>query len=316
MVGTYPEIKPYATHQLRVDAIHTLYIEESGEPEGIPVLFLHGGPGAGCDADHRRFFDPNKYRIILFDQRGCGRSTPHAELEGNNTGNLISDIETIRELLGVSGWLVFGGSWGSTLALAYAETYPDHVLGLVLRGIFLCRPREIEWFYQQGANRVFPDYWQDYLSVIPEEERGDMLSAYYRRLTGTDEIARMAAAKAWSLWEARTASLLPNKELIGRFGDPHVALSLASIECHYFVNNAFLDPNQLLNDAHKLSDIQGIIVQGRYDLICPMESAWELHQAWPNSDLRIINDAGHSATESGITKALIQATDYFAEQIP
>ncbi len=314
MVGTYPEIKPYATHQLRVDAIHTLYIEESGEPEGIPVLFLHGGPGAGCEPYHRRFFDPNRYRIILFDQRGCGRSTPHAELKGNYTGNLISDIEAIRELLGVNGWLVFGGSWGSTLALAYAEAHPDQVLGLVLRGIFLCRPREIEWFYQRGADRIFPDHWQDYLSVIPEEERGDMLVAYYRRLTGTDEIARMAAAKAWSLWEARTASLLPNKELIEHFSDPHVALSIASIECHYFVNNAFLEPDQLLGNADRLSDIQGIIVQGRYDLICPMESAWELHNAWPNSELRIIDDAGHAASEPGITRALIQATDYFAEQ--
>ncbi len=312
MAGTYPEIKPYATHQLRVDALHSLYIEESGEPEGIPVLFLHGGPGAGCEPNHRRFFDPNRYRIILFDQRGCGRSTPHAELEGNNTANLISDIESIRELLGVNGWLVFGGSWGSTLALAYAESHPNCVLGLVLRGVFLCRDREIEWFYQQGVDRIFPDYWQDFLSVIPEAERGDMVDAYYRRLTGNDEIARMAAAKAWSLWEARTATLLPNKELLKHFSSPHVALSLASIESHYFVNKAFLEPNQLLENAHKLSDIPGIIVQGRYDLICPMESAWELQQAWPNSDLRIVNDAGHAATEAGITKALVEATDYFA----
>jgi proline iminopeptidase len=315
MAGTYPEIKPYATHQLRVDEIHTLFIEESGEPEGIPVLFLHGGPGAGCEPNHRRFFDPNKYRIILFDQRGCGRSTPHAELEANDTNNLISDIEAIRELLGVSGWLVFGGSWGSTLALAYAETYPSLVLGLVLRGIFLCREREIEWFYQQGLDRIFPDYWQDFLSIIPENERGDMVNAYYRRLTGNDELARMAAAKAWSLWEARTATLLPNKGLLQHFSDPHVALSLASIECHYFANGAFLEPNQLLENAHRLSDIPGIIVQGRYDLICPMESAWELQQAWPGSDLRIVDDAGHAATESGITRELVRATEYFAEQI-
>lgn len=315
MAGTYPEIKPYATHQLRVDDIHTLYIEECGEPEGIPVLFLHGGPGAGCEPNHRRFFDPNKYRIILFDQRGCGRSTPHAELEANNTPNLISDIEAIRDLLGVSGWVLFGGSWGSTLALAYAETHPNHVLGLVLRGIFLCREREIQWFYQQGVDRIFPDYWQEYQSVIPEGERGDMVKAYYRRLTGDDELARMAAAKAWSLWEARTATLLPNRQLHEHFSSPHVALSLARIESHYFSNNAFLEPNQLLKNAHKISDIPGIIVQGRYDLICPMESAWELQQAWPSSDLRIVDDAGHAATESGITRALVQATDYFAEQI-
>ncbi len=314
MDGLYPEIKPYATHQLRVDAIHTLYIEESGEPEGIPILFLHGGPGAGCEPFHRRFFDPNKYRIIMFDQRGCGRSAPHAELEKNDTASLISDIEKIRELFGIDRWFVFGGSWGSTLALAYSEACPYQILGLILRGIFLCRRREIEWFYQEGANRIFPDYWQDYISVIPEIERDDILHAYYQRLTGKDELARMAAAKAWALWEARTASLLPAKELIDHFSDPHVALSLARIENHYFVNDSFLEPNQLLGNADKLSDIPGIIIQGRYDLICPMESAWELHQAWPMSKLQIIDDAGHSAFEPGICRALVQATDYFAEQ--
>ncbi len=311
----YPEIKPYVTHQLRVDSVHTLYIEESGEPEGIPILFLHGGPGAGCQPYHRRFFDPNRYRIILFDQRGCGRSMPHAELEANNTGLLISDIESIRELLGVSEWMVFGGSWGSTLALAYAEAHPSRVLGLILRGVFLCREREIEWFYQEGASRVYPDYWQDYLSIVPVSERDDMLRAYHRRLTGKDELARMAAAKAWSLWEARTASLLPTKDIINHFSDPHVALSLARIESHYFVNNAFLKPNQLLDNAHRISDIPGIIVQGRYDLICPMESAWELHQAWPKGELKIIADAGHAADEPGIDKALVQATDFFAEEL-
>ena len=314
MDGLYPEIKPYATHQLRADAIHTLYIEESGEPEGIPILFLHGGPGAGCEPLHRRFFDPNKYRIILFDQRGCGRSTPHAELKDNDTDRLVSDIEAIRDLLGINSWMVLGGSWGSTLALAYAEAHPRQVLGLILRGVFLCREREIEWFYQEGANRIFPDYWEDYVSIIPEAERGDMLLAYHRRLTGKDELARMAAAKAWSLWEARTASLLPAKEIIDHLTDPHVALSLARIESHYFVNNAFLEPNQLLDRAGRISDILGIIIQGRYDLICPMESAWELHHAWPKSKLLIIDDAGHSASETGTCRALIQATDYFAER--
>jgi proline iminopeptidase len=311
----YPDIKPYATHQLRVDAIHTLYVEESGEPDGIPILFLHGGPGAGCESHHRRFFDPNRYRIILFDQRGCGRSTPHAELDGNDTDRLVSDIEAIREFLGIDRWMVFGGSWGSTLALAYAEAYPRQVMGLVLRGIFLCRQREIEWFYQEGANRIFPDYWQAYVSIIPSAERSDMLRAYYRRLTGADELARMAAAKAWALWEARTATLLPAKEIVEHFSDPHVALSLARIESHYFVNNSFLAPNQLLDSVHKISDIPGIIIQGRYDLICPMESAWELHRLWPKSKLQIIDNAGHSASETGICRALIQATDYFAEQL-
>jgi len=315
MGGFYPEIKPYVTHQLRVDNIHTLYIEESGEPDGIPILFLHGGPGAGCQPFHRRFFDPNRYRIILFDQRGCGRSTPHAELEANNTGRLISDIESIRELLGINSWMVFGGSWGSTLALAYAEAHSERVLGLVLRGVFLCRKREIDWLYQEGANRIFPDYWQDYLSIVPESERGEMLPAYYRRLTGKDELARMAAAKAWSLWEARTASLLPAKEIIHHFSDPHVALSLARIESHYFINNAFLSPNQLLNNIHKITNIPGIIIQGRYDLICPMESAWELHRAWPSSEFKIIDDAGHSAGETGTGRALVQATDFFADEL-
>ncbi|MEJ2529317.1 MAG: prolyl aminopeptidase [Gammaproteobacteria bacterium] len=310
----YPDIKPYATHQLRVDAIHTLYVEESGEPEGVPVLFLHGGPGAGCEPYHRRFFDPNRYRIILFDQRGCGLSSPHAELNNNDTGRLISDIEAIRDLLDIESWVVFGGSWGSTLALAYAEAHPSQVRGLVLRGIFLCRQREIEWFYQGGASRIFPDYWQDFISVIPSAERGDMLGAYYRRLTGKDELARMAAAKAWALWEARTATLLPAKEIVDHFSDPHVALSMARIESHYFTNNAFLAPNQLLDNIEKIADIPGIIVQGRYDCICPMESAWELHTLWPNSRLSVVDNAGHSASEYGICRALIQATDYFAEQ--
>ncbi len=315
MGGYYPEIKPYVTHQLRVDDIHTLYIEESGEPDGIPILFLHGGPGAGCQPFHRRFFNPNRYRIILFDQRGCGRSTPHAELQANNTNRLVSDIENIRELLGVSDWMVFGGSWGSTLAVAYAEVHPDRVLALVLRGVFLCRKREIDWFYQEGASRIFPDYWQDYLSIVPELERGDMLQAYYRRLTGVDELARMAAAKAWSLWEAKTASLLPTAEIINHFSDPHVALSLARIESHYFVNNAFFEPDQLLRNANRLSGIPGVIIQGRYDLICPMESAWELHRAWPRSELNIIGDAGHAAGEPGIGHALVQATDFFAGEL-
>jgi len=311
----YPAIQPYATQQLKVDERHRLYVEESGKRDGIPVLFLHGGPGAGCEPYHRCFFDPEKYRIILFDQRGCGRSTPHADLIGNTTWDLVADIEHIRNHLGIQRWLLFGGSWGSTLALAYAQTHPERVTGLILRGIFLCRDEEIDWFYQQGASRVFPDYWRDYLAPIPESEYDNLLLAYHRLLTGENELKRMAAAKAWSVWEGRTANLLPNDLVVDFFSEPRTAMSIARIECHYFVNQAFLRPNQLLEDAHKLADIPGVIVQGRYDLICPMTSAWELHQAWSGSELRVIPDAGHSAAETGIRQALVEATDRFASEL-
>ena len=315
MFDLYPAINPYSTQRLRVGARHNLYLEESGNPQGIPVLFLHGGPGAGCEPYHRRFFDPERYRIILFDQRGAGRSTPHAELTDNTLWDLVEDMERIREHLGVERWLLFGGSWGSTLALAYAQTHGAWVMGLILRGIFLCRDEEIAWFYQQGASQIFPDYWQDYLRPIPPEMRHDLLHAYHRILTGEDEIKRMAAAKAWSRWEGRTASLLPNEAVVDFFSAPHTALSVARIECHYFVNHAFLRPNQLLEDAHKLSGIPGVIVQGRYDLICPMTSAWELHQAWLGSELKVIPDAGHSAAEPGIRSALVEASDRFASEL-
>lgn len=315
MHDLYPALQPYSQQRFSVDGLHSLYLEESGNPAGIPVLFLHGGPGAGCEAYHRCFFNPQRYRIILFDQRGCGRSTPHAELTENTTWHLVDDIERIRQRLGVERWLLFGGSWGSTLALAYAETYPEQVLGLILRGIFLCRDEEIAWFYQQGASQVFPDYWQDFVAPIPAVERHDLLNAYHGILTGENEIKRMAAAKAWSVWEARTASLLPNEAVVDFFSAPHSALSIARIECHYFVNQAFLRPNQLLEDAHRLSSIPGVIVQGRYDLICPMTSAWELHQAWPESELRVIADAGHSAAEPGIRSALVEATERFAGEL-
>lgn len=309
----YPEIKPYKTHQIKVDAPHILYVEESGNPNGIPVCFIHGGPGAGCENYHRRFFDPNVYRIILFDQRGAGRSTPHAELEGNTTQDLVADMEVIREQLDINRWVLFGGSWGSTLSLVYAETHADRVMALIVRGIFLCREKEISWFYQHGADRVFPDYWQDFLAPIPESERDNLLEAYYKRLTGENEIAQMQAAKAWSIWEGRTATLSQNKNVIDHFGNAHTALSLARIESHYFMNNSFLEDNQILNNADKLQNIPGVIVQGRYDLICPLESAWELHQAWPKAELKIIADAGHSATESGTVDALVTATDNMAE---
>jgi proline iminopeptidase len=315
MKDLYPPIEAYKTQRLDVAGGHQLYLEEVGSPDGIPILFLHGGPGAGCEAYHRRFFDPNVYRAVLFDQRGCGRSTPHASLEQNTTWDLVKDIETIREALGIERWLLFGGSWGSTLALAYAQKHPERVIGMVLRGIFLCRKREIDWFYQSGAGRVFPDYWEDYLAPIPERERDDLLQAYYRLLTGENELKRMAAAKAWSIWEGRTASLRSNSSVVDFFSQPRTALSLARIESHYFVNHAFLRPNQLLEDASKLSGIPGVLVQGRYDLICPMESAWELHQAWEGSELIVIPDAGHSATENGIRKALIETTDRFAREL-
>ena len=312
MTDLYDPIKPYATHRLDVGDGHNLYLEECGNPRGIPVVFLHGGPGAGCESYHRRFFDPHRYRIVLFDQRGAGRSLPHAELAANSTWHLVADLERIRQHLALERWMVFGGSWGSTLALAYAETHPERVRGLILRGIFLCRREELAWFYRDGANQIFPDYWQQFLDPIPEPERGDLLAAYHRRLTGSDDIARMAAAKAWSIWEGRTASLLPNENLMAFFSDPHTALSLARIECHYFVNGAFLEPNQLLRNADRLAGIPGAIVQGRYDIICPLRSAWELHQAWPGSELHIVADAGHAASEPGIRSALVQAADRLA----
>jgi proline iminopeptidase len=308
MIGQYPAIKPYVAHSLPMDALHTLYIEECGNPEGLPALFVHGGPGAGCEAWHRRFFDPEVYRIVLFDQRGCGRSTPHAELRDNTTQDLVADIERIRAHLGIERWVVFGGSWGSALGLVYAETYPERVLGLILRGIFLCRPEEIRWFYQEGASWLFPDYWEEYLRPIPEDERGDLVAAYYRRLTGEDELARMGAAKAWSRWEGKTSNLLPRKEVVDHFSEPYTALSLARIECHYFMNRSFLEPDQILRDAHRLADIPGVIVHGRYDAVCPLRNAWELHQAWPRAELRVIPDAGHSALEPGIVDALVRAT--------
>ena len=311
----YPEIQPYVSHSLPVQQPHVLHMEECGNPNGIPVLFVHGGPGAGCEPYHRRFFNPEHYRIILFDQRGCGRSAPHASLEHNTTQALVEDMETIREHLGIDKWLLFGGSWGSTLSLVYAETHPQRVLGLVLRGVFLCRPHEIQWFYQEGANRLFPDYWQDYLAQIPPAERNDMVSAYYQRLCSENEMERMAAAKAWSLWEGRTATLKPSQAVVDHFANPYTALSLARIECHYFMHNTFLEPNQILRDAHRLHGIPGVIVHGRYDVVCPVENAWDLHQAWPAAQLKIIGDAGHSAAEPGTINALIQATDDFAEQL-
>lgn len=314
-MSLYPDIKPFRVFDLPVDEPHTLYVEECGRADGLPVVFLHGGPGSGCEPYHRRFFDPERYRVVLFDQRGCGRSRPHAELAGNNTPSLVADIEAIREHLGIEQWVVFGGSWGSTLGLAYAEAHPDRVLGLILRGIFLCRDEDIAWFYQQGAGRLFPDLWRDYLEPIPEDERGDMVQAYYRRLISDDEVGRMAAAKAWSLWEGKTASLLGNQSVVDHFSDPYVALGLARIECHYFAHHSFLEPNQLLRDAHRLQGIPGDIVHGRYDVICPVDQAFALHAVWPEARLTVVPDAGHAASEPGIAEALVSAADAMADRL-
>ncbi|WP_126457025.1 prolyl aminopeptidase [Sulfuriflexus mobilis] len=315
MQGLYPALEPYRSRRLPVGPPHELYIEECGNPEGLPVLFLHGGPGAGCLPYHRQFFDPTVYRIILFDQRGAGQSTPHAELGGNTTQALVDDIEAIRKALGIKAWVVFGGSWGSTLGLVYAEAHPEKVLGLILRGIFLCRPQDIHWFYQHGAGRIFPEYWEQYLAPVPEAERNNMVSAYYRLLTSDDETVRLEAARAWSLWEGRTISLLPCKETASTFAGAHFALAMARIECHYFMHDSFLEPGQILRDAYKLKDIPGVIVHGRYDVVCTVDNALALHTVWPQADLHIIPDAGHAASEPGIVDALVSATRDMARKI-
>ena len=308
----YPPIEPYDTGMLAVSDVHAVYYEQSGNPNGKPVVFVHGGPGGGTDAKQRRFFDPAAYRIILFDQRGCGRSTPHASLHDNTTWHLVADMETLREHLGIDKWQVFGGSWGSTLALAYAQTHPDRVTELVLRGIFMLRPKELRWFYQEGASAIFPEAWEGYLAAIDEAERDDLMGAYYRRLTSEDEATRLAAAKAWSIWEASTSFLLQSADYVDHAGEDEFALAFARIECHYFVNGGFFErPDQLIADVGKIRDIPAVIVQGRYDVVCPMMSAWELKRAWPQADLRIISDAGHSAYEPGIVDGLVAATDRF-----
>lgn len=305
----FPAIQPGRTYQLQVSSGHELYIEECGKPDGVPVVFLHGGPGASCEPAHRRYFDPEHYRIILFDQRGCGKSRPHASLQNNTTHDLIDDLEKIRDFLDIKRWVVFGGSWGSTFALAYAETHANRVLGLVLRGIFLCRKKDIDWFYQGGAARLFPDAWRHFLQPIAESERSDMVKAYYQRLTGDNELKRMAAAKAWSIWEGSTATLRPDNAVLNYFSDPHIALSIARIECHYFINNCFFSENQLLDDAFKIKDIPGFIVHGRYDVICPVDQAFELHEKWPRGQLKVIGDAGHAVSEEGISRALVDSTN-------
>ncbi|MGD1807501.1 prolyl aminopeptidase [Dapis sp. BLCC M126] len=308
----YPPIQPYKTGNLKVSDLHTLYYEECGNPQGKPVVFLHGGPGGGITPIYRQYFDPKKWRIILFDQRGCGRSKPHAELNQNTTWDLVNDIEKLRLHLSIENWVVFGGSWGCTLALAYSQTYPESCTGLILRGVFLVRPKEISWFYQEGASKIFPDAWEEYLKPIPVAERHDLVKAYYQRLTSTDEKVRLEAARAWSIWEASTSKLIQDPNLMQSFGQSHFAVAFARIECHYFINKCFFeDEEQLLKNVNKIRHIPGVIVQGRYDVVCPMVSAWELHQAWPEAEFIVVPDAGHSVTERGIKDALIRATDKF-----
>ncbi len=308
----FPETQPYNAFRFKVAPNHELYVEECGNPKGQPVVFLHGGPGAGLNPKHRRFFDPGHYRIVLFDQRGAGRSEPHASLEDNTTWDLVADIERIRARLGIEKWMVFGGSWGSTLALAYAETHPDRCTHLVLRGIFLCRREEIRWFYQEGAHRIFPDAWRSYLEPIPEGERGDLVAAFHKRLTSSDPDARLRAAKAWSGWEGATIKLVPDQRAYDSFTEDRTALSIARIECHYFVNGAFFRSDaQLLEDAWKIRHIPGALVHGRYDVVCPVKNAFDLHQVYPEARLEVVPDAGHAVDEPGIADALIRATERF-----
>lgn len=308
----FPDIQPYRTGRLKVSDLHEIYYEEVGNPKGSPILFIHGGPGGGVEPSHRQYYDPAHYRIILFDQRGCGQSTPYADLRENTTWDLVGDIEKLRTHIGIEKWIVFGGSWGSTLSLIYAETHPERVRGLILRGIFLCRKKEIDWFYQDGASHIFPDVWQEYLKVIPENERVDMVTAYYKRLTSQDRLVRMQAAKAWSVWEGATSKLIPDLSFISTFGTDEFAEAFARIECHYFINKIWLrSDNQILEDIYKIRHIPCEIVHGRYDVVCPVENAWDLHRAWPESHLHIVPDAGHSAKEPGILNKLIEATERF-----
>lgn len=310
--GLYPEIEPFYSGMLEVGDGHHIYWERSGTKGAKPAVFLHGGPGGGISPKHRRLFDPTLYDVILFDQRGCGHSTPHAELEANTTWDLVADMERLREMAGFDKWLVFGGSWGSTLALAYAETHPERVSELVLRGIFTLRREEVNWYYQRGASQFFPEKWERFVALIPEAERDDFVAAYRKRLTSDDPATRIAAAKAWSLWEGETITLLPDPSTSGAFGHDEFAVAFARIENHYFINNGWMEEGQLIRDAGKLEGIPGVIVQGRYDMACPPATAWALHKAWPGSEYHLIENAGHAYSEPGILDRLIRATDQFA----
>ena len=309
----YPPIEPNQTGYLDVGDGHRLYYEECGNRNGKPAVFLHGGPGGGSAPDMRRFWNPDLYRIILFDQRGCGKSEPYACLDNNTTWDLVEDIERLRDKLAIERWQVFGGSWGSTLALAYCQTYPERVTEIVLRGIFMLRKKEIDWFYQHGASEIYPDRWRHYVDAIPEPEHDDLLHAFHRRLTSDDRETQLNAARAWSIWEGTTSTLLPNENIAGYFSADEKALALARIECHYFVNGGFMAENQLVSNVDRIRHIPAVIVQGRYDVVCPVVSAWELAQAWPEAELKIVQDAGHSAFEPGNLHELIVATDRFAQ---
>ena len=312
----YPEIEPYHTAYLNVSDLHSIYYEQVGNPQGKPIIFVHGGPGGGVDPSMRRFFDPKVWRIILFDQRGCGKSKPFSELRENTTWDLVTDMEKIREELNIKDWTLFGGSWGSTLALAYAITNPQRVKALILRGIFLLRKKEIHWFYQEGASNIFPDVWEKYLDAIPVDERHDLVKAYYKRLISSDPAVRTSAAKAWSIWEGSTSKLMMDPNFIERFAGDDFADAFARIECHFFVNKGFFQSdNWLIENINQIRHIPAWIVQGRYDVVCPATSAYELNCAWPESKLHIIPDAGHSASEPGIKSKLIEATDYFGSLI-
>jgi proline iminopeptidase len=312
MRSLYPPIEPYQHGHLKVSPLHEIYYEQSGNPDGQPVLFVHGGPGGGTEPFQRQFFDPAAYRIVLFDQRGAGKSRPHAALEENTTWHLVADMERLREELGIERWLLFGGSWGSTLSLAYAEAHPSRVTGLILRGIFLVRPKEIRWFYQEGASHLYPDAWEAFLEPIAPEERHDLVAAYYRRLTSPDPATRSGAARAWSVWEGTTSKLRPDPALIERFAGETFAEAFARIECHYFAHGSFLrHPDQLLDEVDRVRHIPGVIVHGRYDVVCPLVSAWELHRRWPEAEFHVVPDAGHSAMEPGTVDRLVEATDRF-----
>ncbi len=310
--GLYPEIEPYETGMLDVGDGHTVYWERVGTKGAKPAVFLHGGPGGASSPTQRRLFDPALYDVVLFDQRGCGKSTPHASLEANTTWHLVADIERLREMMGVEQWLVFGGSWGSTLALAYAETHPEHVSELVLRGIYTLTRPELDWYYQFGVSEMFPDKWERFVAPIPEDERHEMMAAYRRRLTGTDREEQLRCAIAWSNWEGETITLLPNPDYAAHFGEAEFALAFARIENHFFVHDGWMEDGQLLRDAYKLADIPGVIIHGRYDMPCPAKYAWALHKAWPKADFHLIEGAGHAYLEPGILDQLIRATDRFA----
>jgi len=307
----YPEIEPYETGMLDVGEGHSLYFERSGTKGAKPAVFLHGGPGGGMSPSHRRQWDPGLYDVLLFDQRGCGKSLPFAEIEANDTWRIVEDIERLREMCGHEAWQVFGGSWGATLALAYAQTHPERTTELVLRGVFLARQKEKDWLYTYGASEIMAEQWDEFTGLIPEDERGNLVEAYHKRLTSDDEATRLAAARQWSLWEGNVATLLPDEKLLGEFADPSQALPFARICARFFLEDFYLDENQLLNKIDRLKGIPGIIVQGRHDICTPPTSAWELKKAWPEVDLRIVNDAGHSAGEPGIIDGLVRATDDF-----